>query len=114
MIRERQRGVSTYTELQREAHFTLQTASQQVMLAHSVANLQVCSRAESDAAPQQRKTLLINLTFADIHRKGKKVTNSGMISREGNFFRHHALSTEHPPNYIVSTNFVISIQIFMF
>lgn len=65
-------GVTTYTELQREAHFTLQTASQQVILAHSMANLQVCSRAESDAPPQQRKTLLINLKFANIHEKKEK------------------------------------------
>lgn len=72
MIRDLQQGVTTYTKLRREAHFTLQTASQQVMLAHSVANLQVCSRAESDAPPQQRKTLLINLTFANIHERKKR------------------------------------------
>ncbi|TSO67466.1 hypothetical protein Baya_10193 [Bagarius yarrelli] len=81
MIRDQQQGESTYTEVRQEAHFTLQTASQQVMLAHSVANLQVCIRAESNAPPQQRKTLLINSTFANIHeREKKKVTNSGVIS----------------------------------
>lgn len=72
MTRDPPGGVTTYTKVQREAHFTLQTASQQVMLAHSVANLQVCSRVESDAPPQQRKTLLINFTFANIHERKKR------------------------------------------
>lgn len=79
-IRDPQQGATGSSTLQREAHFTLQTASQQVMLARSVANLQVCSRAESDVPSQQRKTLLIKFTFANIHERGEKKKRSQTVA----------------------------------